>query len=253
MGPLPYPHPEPRSSAVVGGMLPDEPSIVDLGGDPNTVSSESSSSSEESENIIVYYADWDPSPTPAATFEAREPPLPMDSHESVGQVDSATDPITATAAQLLKGEEEAEELPLPIARGPPVGQHKATPPSPPSGSHQQSICARVRSTESFLGRIAVLSPGVSNASHLQGNRPAAGRDSAREATGPHSSVCSTSQAYSPRPSVRHTVTPPAQPSLNVENRQLEVNEELLEGPTSITNLDLNSLFKDMTFLPTDDI
>ncbi|KAI8571895.1 hypothetical protein RHMOL_Rhmol01G0155800 [Rhododendron molle] len=82
-------------------MLPNEPSIVDLGGDPNMVSTESSSSSEESKNVIVYSVDRDPSSSHAATSEAREPPSPMDSRESVGQADIAVDPISVEAAQLL--------------------------------------------------------------------------------------------------------------------------------------------------------
>ncbi|KAI8572696.1 hypothetical protein RHMOL_Rhmol01G0220000 [Rhododendron molle] len=94
-------------------MLPDEPSVVDLGGDPNTVSTESSSSSEDSENIIVYSTDRDPSPSNATSFEIREPPPSMDTRKSVGQVDIAVEPINTSVAQLLQEEEEnnIEELP----------------------------------------------------------------------------------------------------------------------------------------------
>ncbi|KAE9446002.1 hypothetical protein C3L33_22095, partial [Rhododendron williamsianum] len=253
--PAPYLQPEPETSVVVGGTLPDEPSIVDLGGDPNTVSTELSSSSEESENVIIYSADRDPSPSHAATSKAHEPPPPMGSCESVGQADIAAEPISAAAAQLLReGEEDnVDEPPLLSARGPPAGHHQAASSSTPLGSHQQSTSARILSTESFLGRVAVGSPGVSNAFFLQDDWSTAGRDTTLDAISPHSQACSTSQAHSPRLSARHTPTPPAQPSLTVEDRQLEVNEELLGGPTSITDSDLNSLFKDMAFLPTDNV
>lgn len=146
--PIPYPQ-----SAVMGGMFtPDEPSFVDLGGDPNTISSESSSSSEESENIIPYSPDKDPSPTHAATSEAREPPTPMDSRESVGQDDIAGEPVTAVAAQHLReGEEDdIEELPHITVGGPTAGQPGPGSTSTPSGSHQQSTSARLLHRK-FLG------------------------------------------------------------------------------------------------------
>lgn len=92
---------------------PDEPSFIDLGGDPNTVSSESSTSSEESENVIPYCTDKDPSPSHAATFEIREPPPPVDSRESVGQDDIAGEPVTAVAMQHLREEEEDDVQELP--------------------------------------------------------------------------------------------------------------------------------------------
>ncbi|KAI8543004.1 hypothetical protein RHMOL_Rhmol08G0185100 [Rhododendron molle] len=152
VGPVPYPHMKLETSVVVGGMLPDKPSLVDLGGDPNTVSTESLSSSEEFKNVIVYSADRDPSPSHAATSEAHEPPLPMGSRNSVGQVDVVVEPISAATVQLLMGgEDDFNELPLLSARGPPAGQHRATSYSTPSGSHQQSTSARIRSTKSFLG------------------------------------------------------------------------------------------------------
>lgn len=73
--PIPYSHPKPKSSAVIGGMFtPDEPSFVDLRGDPNTVSSESSSSSEESKNFINYSTNKDPSPSHPSTFEILRAP-----------------------------------------------------------------------------------------------------------------------------------------------------------------------------------
>ncbi|KAE9444619.1 hypothetical protein C3L33_23483, partial [Rhododendron williamsianum] len=136
--PIPFPHPEPESSAVVGGTLPDEPSVVDLGGDPNTISSESSSSSDESENVIVYSADRDPSPSNAAPSEAREPPPSTDTRESVGQADIAAEPINAATARLLREEEEddVEGLPHAAAGGPAADQPGAGSTSTPSGSHQ---------------------------------------------------------------------------------------------------------------------
>lgn len=137
--PVPYSLPEPESSAVIGGMfMPDEPSIVDLGGDPNTVSTESSFSFEESENIILYSIDRDPSPSRAATSEIREPPPPADSRKSVGQDNITGEPVTAAAAQHLREEEEddIQDLPHLAAGGPFAGQHGAVSTSTPSGSHQ---------------------------------------------------------------------------------------------------------------------
>ncbi|KAE9445285.1 hypothetical protein C3L33_22818, partial [Rhododendron williamsianum] len=254
-GPITFPHQEPESSLVIEGMLPDKPSVVDLGGDPNTVSIESSSSSEESENIIVYFTDRNPSPSNATSSEARQPPPSMDAGESVGQADIAAEPINAVAAQLLREEEEdnVEELPHAITGGPAAGQARAGSTSTPSGSQQQSTSARIRSTESFLGRVAGDSPGVPNASFLQGPGSAAGRDAAADATSPHSPACSTSQTHSPHPSARRAATLPAESATLPSNQQLEVNEELCGGPTSITDSDLNYLFQDMTFLPTDDV
>ncbi|KAE9445895.1 hypothetical protein C3L33_22217, partial [Rhododendron williamsianum] len=197
-------------SAVIGGMLPDELSVVDLRGDPNTVSTESSSSSEDSENIIIYSTDQDPSPSNAASSEARESPSPMDTRESV-------------------------ELPHATAGGLAADQPGAGSTSTPSGSQQQSTSARIRSTESFLGRVAGGSPGVSNASFLQGPGSDAGRDVATDATILHSPACSTSQTHSPHPSARHTATPPGQVPLAVEDRQLEGSQALRDF-----GLDLNA-------------
>lgn len=194
--PIPYPQLEPETSAMVGGMFtPDEPTFVDLGGDPNMISTESSSPSEESENINPYYIDRDPSPSRAATSKAREPLPPMDSRESVGQEDIAGEPVSTVAAQQLRGEEEDnfQELPHLAARGPSAGQHGTASTSTPSGSHQHSSAnSRIRSTESFLGRVAGGSSGISNASALRGLGLTIGRDVAAEATSPHSPACSTS-------------------------------------------------------------
>ncbi|KAI8524924.1 hypothetical protein RHMOL_Rhmol13G0187400 [Rhododendron molle] len=104
-GPVPFPHPDPESFAVLRGTLPDEPSIIDLGGDPNTVSSDSSPSSESSENVIVYSTDRDPSPSNAAPSEIREPPPSTDTRESIGQADIAAELIGAVTARLLREEE----------------------------------------------------------------------------------------------------------------------------------------------------
>ncbi|KAE9445358.1 hypothetical protein C3L33_22744, partial [Rhododendron williamsianum] len=147
-----------ESSAVIGGTLPDEPSIVDLGGDPNTVSSESYSSPEESENVIVYSADRDPSPSHAAASEAREAPPSTDTRESVGQADVAAEPLNAAAAQLLReGEEDnVEGLPHAATGGLAAGQPGSSPTSTPSGSHQQSTSARIRAA----GERAALRPEI---------------------------------------------------------------------------------------------
>lgn len=68
---------------VIGGTFkPEMPSLVDLGGDPNIVFSESSSS-EERDTFIRYSVDPVPSPSRAATSEIRELPLPIDSRKSV--------------------------------------------------------------------------------------------------------------------------------------------------------------------------
>ncbi|KAE9452368.1 hypothetical protein C3L33_15731, partial [Rhododendron williamsianum] len=146
--PIPFPHPELEHSAVIGGTLPNESSIVDLGGDPNTVSTESSSSSEDSDNIIVYSTDRDPSPSNAASSEAREPPPPMDSRESVGQADIVAEPINAGVARLLREEEEdnVEETPRATTGGPAADQPEAGSTSTPSGSQQLSTIACIRST-----------------------------------------------------------------------------------------------------------
>lgn len=201
--PIPYLQPELESSAVIRGMFtPDEPSLVDLGGDPNMVSSESSSSSEESENFINYSTDRDLSPSHAATSKICEPPPPADSRGSVGQDNIVGEPVTAAAVQQLWGEEEddIQELHHPAAGGPSMGQHGTGSTSTPSGSQQHSFAgARIRSTESFLGRVAVGSPGCSNASILRGPRSTRGGDVATDTTSPHSPVCSTSQTLSPRP------------------------------------------------------
>ncbi|KAE9467466.1 hypothetical protein C3L33_00633, partial [Rhododendron williamsianum] len=184
-GPVPFPHSEPKSSAVVG----------------------------------VYSVDCNPSPSNAASSEVREPPPPMDTRESMGQAEIAAEPINATVAQLLREEEEddVEELPHATVGGPSVDRPGAGSISTPSSSQQQYTSARIRSTESFLGRVAGGSPGVSNASFLQGPGSDVGRDIAADATSPHSPACSTSQTHSPHPSARHASTPPAQVPLAVED------------------------------------
>ncbi|KAI8543016.1 hypothetical protein RHMOL_Rhmol08G0186100 [Rhododendron molle] len=156
-GPIPFPHPEPGHSAVIGGMLLDEPSVVDLGGDPNTVSTESSPSSEDSKNITVYSTDRDPSPSNAAPSKARKPPPPMDTPESVGQANIAAEPINAAVARLLREEEEegnVEEPPHAATGGLTVDQPGVDLTSTPSGFQKQSTSARIRSIESFLGLAA---------------------------------------------------------------------------------------------------
>ncbi|KAI8530537.1 hypothetical protein RHMOL_Rhmol11G0067400 [Rhododendron molle] len=151
-GPIPFPHPEPGHSAVIGGMLPDEPSVVDLGGDPSKVSTESSSSSKGPENIIVYSTDRDPTPSNAASSEIHKPPPPMDTRESTGQADIAEELINAAVTQLLGENEEdiAEELPRGTVGDPVANQPEGGSTSTPSGSQQQSTSARIRYTESFL-------------------------------------------------------------------------------------------------------
>lgn len=71
--PILYLQPKPRSSGVIVGMLrPEMPPFIDLGGGPNTVSSQSSSSSEDADNVIFYSADPALSPSRVATSDARE-------------------------------------------------------------------------------------------------------------------------------------------------------------------------------------
>lgn len=124
--PVPYPHPKPESYAVMGGTFrPDMPLFVDLGGDPNMVSSEFSPSSEEPGNFIHYSTDPAPSPSHTATSEVCAPPPLADSRESMGQDDIAGEPVTAAAVQHLREEEEdnIEELPCLATGVPSAGLH----------------------------------------------------------------------------------------------------------------------------------
>ncbi|KAE9465161.1 hypothetical protein C3L33_02947, partial [Rhododendron williamsianum] len=149
--------------------------------------------------------------------------------EFVGQDDITGEPIAAVVVQHLREEEEddVEELLHATAGDLATGQPGASSTSTPSGSQQQSCpSAQIRSTESFLGRVAVGSPSVSNASFLQGRESTAGRDVAADATSPHSPACSTSQTHSPHPSARRTATLPAQSLISAENQHLEGSQAL---------------------------
>ncbi|KAI8571947.1 hypothetical protein RHMOL_Rhmol01G0160400 [Rhododendron molle] len=125
--PVPYLQLELQTFAVVGGMLPDEPSIVGLGRDSNTVSTESSSSFLESENVIIYSADRDPSPSHAATKEPCEPPMPMDSQNH--KIKKPTHPRSSMVDHSENGS-GGEVVDRPEDRGGPMaaeeGDHTAT-------------------------------------------------------------------------------------------------------------------------------
>ncbi|KAI8563878.1 hypothetical protein RHMOL_Rhmol03G0143500 [Rhododendron molle] len=113
-----YPQLKPQSFAVIRGTFgPEMPSLVDLGGDPNMVSSESSPSFEEPDNFIQYSMDQDPTPSHAVTSEVRKPPPPADSLESVGQDDIAGEPITAAVVWRLYFDDDRYHVKMFLALG----------------------------------------------------------------------------------------------------------------------------------------
>ncbi|KAI8548597.1 hypothetical protein RHMOL_Rhmol07G0285400 [Rhododendron molle] len=280
-GPAPYPLPPSEISRVEGGMFWPPIAFEDLFEDPNTVSSSSSSSSEDNYYYIPAGSSLDPAPSPshAATSEARQSPPTPDTHKSAGNHDVDTRSQTQLrddeeedifGLSILEREDpyEEEHQAEPVAASPSrepstgagqtgmgeedstgrVNQVESTSAPPDPLQDPQLSSAKAPSSESFLLRVAAGLLACSNASVLWNFVHPLENNLATDATSPLTPGFSTSGPFASRTPVPLTGRPG-----NIPSGQFRLSGDLSTGPTSLTSSQLEYLVKDVDIVPGDDV